>query len=236
MTTTPAAVPVAAVEVQPPNAEVAAVALVLPGGKAKSFAPGDPKGLAAVRMRPFAGSLHRAGRSRGLAVWTVEYRYRGWNGDARSPVVDAEWALDEIRRRHGDVPVVMVGHSMGGRTVLQAAGDPSVRGVCALAPWTEPRDPVQQLAGRSLLIAHGTWDTVTSAAASRRYAERAAAITSPVGRLVVEADLHAMVFRWRRWHAIATGFALGTLGLAPMPHRIERAFAAGAAGNFRVRT
>jgi pimeloyl-ACP methyl ester carboxylesterase len=236
MTTTPADVPVAHVGIHAADGAVDAVALVLPGGKAKSFAPGDPKGLAAARMRPFASSLHRAGRSHGLAVWTVQYRYRGWNGDARSPVVDTQWALEEVRRRHGDVPVVLVGHSMGGRTALQAAGDRSVRGVCALAPWTEARDPVEQLAGRSLLIAHGNWDTVTSAAASRRYAERAAAITSPVGRLVVEADLHAMVFRWRRWHAIATGFAMGTLGLAPLPQRIQRAFAAGAAGNFRVRT
>jgi dienelactone hydrolase len=187
-------------------------------------------------MRPFASSLRRAGRSRGLAVWTVQYRYRGWNGADRSPVVDTQWALDEVRRRHGDVPVVLVGHSMGGRTALQAAGDVSVRGVCALAPWVERGDPVEQTAGRALLVAHGTWDTVTSASASRRYAEQAAAVTSPVGRLVVEGDLHAMVFRWRRWHRIATGFALGTLQLAPMPHRIERAFAAGADGNFRVRT
>jgi hypothetical protein len=236
MTATPADAPVASVDVDQPDGAVDAVALVLRGGKAKSFAPGDPKGLAAVRMSPFAKSLHRDGRSKGLAVWTVQYRYRGWNGDARSPVVDAEWALEEVRRRHADVPVVLVGHSMGGRTALQAAGDPSVVGVCALAPWTEAGDPVDQLAGRSLLIAHGNWDTVTSAPGSRRYAERAAAVTSPVGRLVVEADLHAMVFRWRRWHVIATGFTLGTLGLAPMPQRIERAFAAGAAGNFRVRT
>ena len=170
-------------------------------------------------------SLHRAGRSRGLAVWTVEYRYRGWNGDERSPVVDTQWALEEVRRRHGDVPVVLVGHSMGGRTALQAAGDPSVRGVCALAPWTEARDPVEQLAGRSLLIAHGSWDTVTSAAASRRYAERASAVTSPVGRFVVEADLHAMVFRWRRWHVIATGFALGTLQLRRCPVGSSEPFA-----------
>jgi dienelactone hydrolase len=215
---------------------VVAVAVVLQGGKADSFDPGDPRGLAAVRMRPFAASLHRAGRSHGLAVWTVGYRFRGWNGADRSPVADTRWALDEARRRHGDVPVVLVGHSMGGRTAFRAADDASVRGVCALAPWTESGDPVDQLAGRSVLIAHGSWDVVTSAAASRRYAERAAAVTSPVGRLVVEGDIHAMLFRWRRWHLIATGFTLGTLGLGPFPRRIERAFAAGAVGDFRIRT
>ena len=233
---TPDAGAVASVDVHPPRGAVTAVALVLPGGKADSFAPGDPSGLAALRMRPFATSLHRAGRERGLAVWTVRYRYRGWNGTDRSPVADTEWALEQVRRRHGGVPVVLVGHSMGGRTSLRAAGDRSVRGVCALAPWTEPGDPVDQLTGRSVLIAHGTWDVVTSAVGSRRYAERAAAVTSPVGRCVVEGDIHAMLFRWRSWHAISTGFTLGTLGLAPMPRRIQRVLTAGAAGDFQVRT
>jgi pimeloyl-ACP methyl ester carboxylesterase len=225
----------ASVDVREPDGLVTAAVLVLQGGKADSFDPGDPSGLAAVRMRPFASSLHRGGRSHGLAVWTVRYRFRGWNGADRSPVADTRWALDEVRRRHGDVPVVLVGHSMGGRTAFRAADDSSVRGVCALAPWTESGDPVDSLAGRSVLIAHGTWDMVTSAAGSLRYAERAAAVTSPVGRFVVEADTHAMLFRWRRWHAIATGFTLGTLGLAPLPRRIERAFAAGATGDFRIR-
>jgi pimeloyl-ACP methyl ester carboxylesterase len=225
----------ASVDVRQPDGPVTAVVLVLQGGKADSFDPGDPSGLAGLRMRPFASSLHRAGRSRGLAVWTVRYRFRGWNGADRSPVADTRWALDEVRRRHGEVPVVLVGHSMGGRTAFRAADDGSVRGVCALAPWTESGDPVDQLAGRSVLIAHGSWDMVTSAAGSRRYAERAAAVTSPVGRCVVGADTHAMLFRWRRWHALATGFTLGTLGLAPLPRSIERAFAAGAAGDFRIR-
>jgi pimeloyl-ACP methyl ester carboxylesterase len=224
----------ATVDVRDPAGPVTAVAIVLHGGKSDSFDASDPNGLAALRMRPFAGSLNSSGASHGLAVWTVRYRFRGWNGSDRSPVADTEWALAEVRRRHGDVPVVLVGHSMGGRTALYVAADASVRGVCALAPWTEAGDPVDQLAGRSLLIAHGTWDMVTSAGGSKRYAERAAAVTSPVGRFVVRGDTHAMLFRWRRWHSIATGFTLGTLGLAPMPRRIEQAFAAGEAGDFQV--
>jgi pimeloyl-ACP methyl ester carboxylesterase len=227
---------VASVDVRAPDGAVRAVALVLHGGKADSFDVSDPNGLAAVRMRPFAGSLHRSGVTCGLAVWTVRYRFRGWNGPDRSPLPDALWALEQVRRQHGDVPVVLVGHSMGGRTAMYAAGDDSVRGVCLLAPWTEAADPVEQLAGRSVLVAHGAWDVVTSAAGSRRYAERAAAVTTPVGRFVVRGDTHAMLFRWRRWHAIATGYTLGTLGLAPMPERIEAAFRAGAAGDFAVHT
>jgi pimeloyl-ACP methyl ester carboxylesterase len=227
---------IASVDVRAPDRAVKAVALVLHGGKADSFDASDPNGLAAVRMRPFAGSLHRSGASRGLAVWTVRYRFRGWNGPERSPLADTLWALEQVRRQHGDVPVVLIGHSMGGRTALYAAADDSVRGICLLAPWTETGDPVEQLAGRSVLLAHGAWDVVTSATGSLRYAERAAAVTSPVGRFVVRADTHAMLFRWRRWHAIATGYTLGTLGLTPMPQRIEAAFEAGSTGNFAVHT
>jgi predicted esterase len=200
------------------------VVLVLPGGKAKSFEPGDPRKLSAVRMRPFASMLHRRGRAHGLAVWTVRYRYRGWNGDQRSPVADAQWALDEVRRRHGDVPVAVIGHSMGGRTALAVGGDPSVRGVCALAPWTESKDPVEHLAGATVLIAHGSLDMVTSPRASRQYAERVAQVAARVGYIVVRGDMHAMLVRWRTWHRIATGFSLGVLGIVPMPRRIERAF------------
>jgi pimeloyl-ACP methyl ester carboxylesterase len=213
----------ASVDVLPSDGPTTSVVLVLPGGKAKSFEPGDPTKLSAARMRPFASMLHRRGRAHGLAVWTVRYRYRGWNGDQRSPVVDAQWALEEVRRRHGDVPVAVIGHSMGGRTSLAIGGDPSIRGVCALAPWTESGDPVQQLAGSTVLIAHGNLDMVTSPRASRQYAARAAKVAARVGYIVVVGDMHAMVFRWRRWHRIATGFSLGVLGIAPMPRRIERA-------------
>lgn len=218
---------VPSVVVRAADGATAAVVIVLSGGKPRSFAATDPGQLTAVRMRPFVASLHRAGRAHGLAVWTLRYRFRGWNGDERSPVADAQWALDEVRRRHGDVPVALVGHSMGGRTALAAGGDRSVRGVCALAPWTEASDPVEQLAGVTVLIAHGNLDKVTSPRASRQYATRAAAVGARVGYVVVKGDMHAMLFRWRRWHQLATGFSLGVLGIAPMPKRIEQALAAG---------
>jgi len=215
------------VDVIAPDGETTAVVIVLPGGKANNFERTDPGQLTAVRMRPFATALHRRGRSKGVAVWTVRYRYRGWNGDQRSPVADVEWALDEVRRRHGDVPVALVGHSMGGRTAFAVAADPSVRGVCALAPWTERDDPVAQLAGVTILIAHGSLDKVTSPRWSRRYARRAAEVGARVGYVVVHGDLHGMVFRWRTWHRLAAGYSLGVLGITPMPRRIETALTRG---------
>lgn len=207
--------PKPAATVHPAKGETKAVALVLPGGKADSFDPTDANQLAALRMRPFARSLHRRGRSYGLAVWLVRYRYRGWNGAEMTPVADAQWALEEVRRRHGDVPIVLVGHSMGGRTALRVAGDESVRGVVALAPWLPNDEPVEQLAGRDLLIAHGDLDTVTSPRASRRYAERAKAVARRVVYVTVRGDMHAMLFRWRRWHRLTTEFALDALGFDP---------------------
>jgi predicted esterase len=208
------------VDVLAPIGETTAVVIVLHGGKPNSFAASDPGQLAARRMRPFASMLHRRGRAHGVAVWTLRYRYRGWNGEQRSPVADAQWALDEVRRRHGDVAVALLGHSMGARVALAVGGDASVRGICALAPWTESGDAVQQLGGTTVLILHGSLDKVTSPTASRLFADRAAAAGARVSYIVVRGDMHAMLFRWRRWHRLATGFSLGVLGVAPMPREL----------------
>ena len=162
-------------------------------------------------MRPIASNLHRAGREVGLAVWQLRYRYRGWNGTEMSPVADATWALEEIRTRYGDVPVALVGHSMGGRTALRVAGDESVRGVAALAPWLLDSEPVDQLAGRRVLIAHGSRDRVTSPTASRHYAERARAVTSEIEYVAIAGETHAMLRRWRTWHQLTNGFVLDVL-------------------------
>jgi pimeloyl-ACP methyl ester carboxylesterase len=203
------------VTVHETTGETRAVAIVLPGGKADSFDATETRQLTALRMRPFARSLRRRGREHGLAVWLVRYRYRGWNGTEMSPVADARWALDEVRRMHGDVPVVLVGHSMGGRVALRVAGSPSVRGVVALAPWLPQDEPVEQLAGRDVLIAHGDLDAVTSPRASKRYAERARGVANRLVYVSVRGDMHAMVFRWRRWHRLTTRFTLETLGFYP---------------------
>lgn len=196
----------------PVTGDTRAVAIVLPGGRADSFELTQSRHLSAVRMRPFAHALHRAGRDTGLAVMLLRYRYRGWNGDEMSPVADARWALDEASSRHGDVPVVLVGHSMGGRTALRVAGHDSVRGVAALAPWLPDREPVDQLAGRDVLIAHGTLDRVTSPRASRRFAERARDVAARVDYVAVRSDAHAMLLRAPLWHRLATRFVLGVIG------------------------
>lgn len=216
--------------VRPARGQTTAVVLVLPGGRADSFDPADIRQLAAVRMLPIARSLSRRGRRHGVAVWTVRYRYRGWNGSQMSPVHDTQWALDEVRKRHGDVPVVLVGHSMGGRTAMRCAGDALVVAACGLAPWLPDGEPVDQLRGRLVLVAHGNTDVVTSPRASRRYVHRAQGVASQAGFVTVCGDMHAMLLRWRTWHRLATGFTLGALGVDDMPKQVRRALDRGADG------
>lgn len=227
MTSAPTVTPEPAVAVRPAHGTTRGVALVLPGGRADSFDLTDARHLAGVRMLPFARSLHRVGAGSGLAVWSVRYRYRGWNGADMSPVADAIWALGEVRRTCGDVPVVLVGHSMGGRTAVRVAGDPAVAGVVALAPWLPDGEPVEQLRGRRLLVAHGVLDRVTSPRASRRYVDRARTVAAEVAYVSVRGEMHAMVLRPRTWHRLSTDCVLDLLGLRPLTGRTARAVARG---------
>ena len=190
------------------------VALVLPGGAANSLRATRDRDLAGARMRPIAAALHRHGGGSGMAVWTLRYEIRGWNGEKKSPVADAQWALDEIRRRHGDLPVALVGHSMGGRTAMHVADDRSVVAVVALAPWLPDGEPVTPLAGRRALVVHGTLDRVTSAAASRRFAERARAAGAEVDYIALRGETHAMLLRARTWHRLTTSYVVRALGQA----------------------
>ena len=187
------------------------VALVLPGGIANSLQPTADRDLARARMRPIAAALHRHGAASGIEVWTLRYEIRGWNGEQMAPVADARWALAEIRHRLGELPVALVGHSMGGRTAMRVADDAAVVGVAALAPWLPDGEPVDAIAGGRALVVHGTLDRVTSPSASRRFAERARAAGATVDYVALRGETHAMLLRARTWHRLATAFVLDVL-------------------------
>jgi pimeloyl-ACP methyl ester carboxylesterase len=189
--------------------------LLLHGGEETSKARAHRLRPAYVRMLPFAYDLHRAGRARGIAVWLLCNRIRGWNTPDLDPVTDARMALDRIHALHPGVPVVLVGHSMGARVAFRVADDPAVVAVCALAPWTTEKDHVEQLAGRKVLIAHGDRDTVTDPKDSYDYAERAKAVTDSVCRFDVRGEGHAMLRRPGEWTRLVRRFVLGTLDTHP---------------------
>lgn len=204
----------ASVRVRAARGETRAVALLLYGGRADSFARSQPWHLSAVRMVPFARDLHRGLARSGTAVWTLRYRVRGWNGAEASPVADARWALAKIRRRHPHVPVVLVGHSMGGRTALRVADDPAVVGIVALAPWLPPGEPRVPLGARQLLVVHGTADRWTDPVASRAYTDAAAADGTPATWLPMPGHGHFMLRRPGRWRRLTRDFVAGCLAEA----------------------
>lgn len=188
-----------------------AVALVLHGGREHSTAAVTPRQLAVARMLPFATSLTRAGRPLGLAVARLRFRVRGWNGPDRSPVGDVEWALDTLAGRLPDVPIALVGHSMGGRAALYALGHPSVRAMVGLAPWIEPDDPYEQSAARHVLVAHGDLDRVTSPANSAAWVRDAASVAASASFVTIHRERHAMLRRAGTWHELTTDYVLATL-------------------------
>ncbi|MFB9684108.1 alpha/beta hydrolase [Amycolatopsis plumensis] len=200
-----------AVSVWRARGKTRAIVLVLHGGAERGTGTVPPWKLAFLRMVPIARALHRAARKDGVEVRLVRNRRYGWNSPAEDPIEDARWALDRIHADHPGLPVVLVGHSMGARVALRVADDPAVRGVCALAPWTPRGEPVEAVAGRSVLIVHGTRDRMTSPAESHAFAERAAGVAARVARFEIANEGHAMLRRARVWTRLTVAFTLDLL-------------------------
>lgn len=198
----------AVLSVLPSSGPTLGVALVLHGGKSHSREPVESTHLSPARMVPFARHLHRAGRKHGLAVWSLRNSVRGWNGAEMSPLQDARWALEQISSRHPGVPVFLVGHSMGGLTAVCAADHVQVEAVVALAPWLSPGTPVSAVAGRKVLIVHGTLDRWTSPSASLAFARRAAASAESMQYVALKGVGHFMFRKIRLWHTLSTGYVL----------------------------
>ncbi|MGW9129426.1 serine aminopeptidase domain-containing protein [Streptomyces sp. NPDC055681] len=208
---------------RPPSAAV----LLLHGGRETGLGPPPPGplNLPALRMRPFARGVVRVTRDEpvDVAVREVRYGHRGWNGSREDALHDAVRALDGVRREFGEVPVVLVGHSMGARAALRAAGHPLVRGVVGLAPWCPPGDPVTQLADRDVVLLHSSRDRVTSPQASQSLATRARRAGARSCLVTIRASDHAMLRRARAWHTMTTGLVRGLLGLSALPAAVDAA-------------
>ena len=190
--------------------------LMLHGGKADGLTTVDDSSASWRRSRwmrdHVGGRLNRAGTS----VWLLRYGLRGWNGrspSGPSPVPDARWALDEVRRELGDVPVVLLGHSMGGRTAVAVADDPNVVGVVALAPWLPPDEPTQALTGKHLAAAHGRSDKITSYRQTRAFCRAAEGVAASVELHSMGRVGHYMFRHVADWNAFAVSRSLAQLGV-----------------------
>jgi alpha-beta hydrolase superfamily lysophospholipase len=193
--------------------------LVLHGGASRRESMAvSPTQLSVLRMVPVAQRIARAGRGR-LAVFRLLNSTRGWDG-SHTPVDDVRWALAQVRSSvGGDVPVCLVGHSLGGRAALLAADQRGVASVVALNPWVYESDgrDVSVPAGRPVLVVHGDEDRIAS---PRRSATVAAALrrTTDVGFVSIRGGKHAMLRHGATFERVAADFATATLlGDAPGP-------------------
>jgi len=211
------------------DAQAEAVVLLLPGGAADSLAPVRAYDHAVLRMIPFGRSVARASGGR-IALATLRYSMRGWNGDKESPLADARWALGQVAERFSHLPIGLVGHSMGGRVALRMidhevvpGGTPGgssssggVRSIAALAPWVPNGEPTPLLGDRPLLLAHGAADRITDPAKTAELAEKLAADGRDVELVTFPRGRHGMLFPARPWHQLVARFMVRTL-LAPTP-------------------
>ncbi|MET9390531.1 alpha/beta family hydrolase [Streptomyces sp. NPDC006624] len=194
-----------------------AAVLVLHGGRETSVSAARPWQLAALRMDPFVRAVSAALPHGDVLVARVRYRLRGWNGERADAARDTRRALTELTALAGPVPVVLLGHSMGGRAALSAAGHPQVRGVVGLAPWWPAGEPVDHLAGRHVVALHGDRDRVTSLAATAACVRRAREAAARAGMAVVGGGDHAMLRRPRCWHRTAAAVTAHLLDPAGSP-------------------
>ena len=184
--------------------------LMLPGGTDSSYRRFSPWQASALRMYPFSWSI-RARFGRSVIVRDVRYRVCGWNGGQASPMLYARKALDDVTARYPGVPVVVIGHSMGGRVGAQLADDPRVVGLLALAPWWQYADWRFIRDGVRVVAMHGTAD-------ERTYPRRTATGVDELIARGIDATFvpvpdgdHAMLDHIGLWQKAALDFVADTL-------------------------
>lgn len=187
------------------------VVLMLHGGKETSTQPVDGRSASWRRSWAMQRTITPRAHTAGVSTWLLRYRERGWNGSGAVPIEDARWALEEVRRELGDLPVVLLGHSMGARTSAHVADDPSVVGVVALAPWFPPDERVGALAGKHLVAAHGRRDRITSPRATAYFVERAKPIAASARLEDMGETGHYMLRRTTAWNEMAVSSSLALL-------------------------
>lgn len=185
-----------------------AVVLLFHGGKPRSTRDVSGSSASWRRMAALQRQLAASWEEARISSWLLRYRARGWNG-GQGPVADARWALDEVRRELDDLPVILLGHSMGGRVAVHVADDPAVTGVVALAPWWEHSDPTETLSGRRVVAAHARRDRITSLRMTASYLDRARDVAVATELVDMGALGHYMLAGASRWHDVTRTATIG---------------------------
>jgi pimeloyl-ACP methyl ester carboxylesterase len=186
-----------------PGLSVAASVLVLPGGTDESMTPFNRRQPAPLRMYPFTLSLRALPR---VVVHQAVYDVHGWNGDRDSPLKPARKALDRILETHPDAPVILVGHSMGGRVAAHLAADKRVTGVLALAPWWQYADSQHIHDKARVLALHGTADQRTYAARTEKGIAQLRERGVDAEFVPIDGGDHAMLDHVWTWQSTAVAF------------------------------
>jgi dienelactone hydrolase len=138
-----------------------------------------------------------------LSFAEVRYRVKSWRR-LEWCVADALAAIDEAGGR-----TLLLGFSLGGAVGISAARHPAVEGVVGLAPWIPDQLDVSPLAGKRLVVVHGSLDRPlpgvpgVSPHLSRRGAERARAAGATTSYTLVAGGVHGLALR-APWGALLT--------------------------------
>ena len=183
----------------------AGVVVVLHGGASRQRESRvSPTQLSVLRVIPLASQIARAAAQR-LVVLRLLNSRRGWDTE-HTPTADVAWALQQVATRFGEeLPVCLVGHSLGGRAALLSAERSQVKGVVALAPWVYPG-----VHDTPIVIIHGENDRIASPERSRQVARRLARRT-PVAYVSVRRGTHAMLGRRSAFDGLAGNCAVWML-------------------------
>jgi len=182
--------------------------LVLHGGQAYGLGPTSWWQASVLRLAPFTAAIARRGR-RDLAVCFLRYAVRGWNAGA-DPLRDARWALAQMEEAHGDVPIVLVGYSMGGRTALRLVNERPFAALVTLSAWAEPQEvkPGPGASSMKALMLHGSDDEVCAPQGTEAAADILRRAGVEVELEIVPGDTHAIVKNARYWHRRTADFVV----------------------------
>lgn len=190
--------------------------LVLPGGKPTSAEASRSWHLSNLRVREVARTVSRAAPR--AAVYRLRYRSRGWNEPDRPALTDGREALATLTAAHPGVPIVLVGHSMGGRlAALLATQHPGVVGVVALAPWWPAGEADTIPRTVRLSVVHGSEDRWTDPRASARAVQRAVDRGLAADHHLVEDAGHFMLTHRPRWNTAIERALSEIVADAPAP-------------------